>query len=369
MATLAADERDSWAKLRKMVRSVDKANDALINTIEAAAFVICLDDGSPNTPTERCNQFLLGDASNRWSDKSLQFAVCENGVSAYFCEHSMLDAASLKQINKFITEAIVKHEAETQPDGAINPVESLAKRCTFTTNAAIESHISRVQRHFRRSHAVVEFNHFYLPTLGNTLLRAHKLPSKAGYQLIIQLASLLHLGQQYPSWETQTVMLFHKGRLDWMQVVSPAMFAFCKAAIDDEAIPAAERRRLLREAVTVHASTMTRIGRGRGFAAHLEALREVLREDESLPAFFRDPTWEMMRVTSTKKLKIKTDASEGLMMQEGGFLMPDPESVWVHYEVEDERCRLWIQSTEGRTTPFFEALKKAAQRVKDLLEM
>ena len=101
--------------------------------------------------------------------------------------------------------------------------------------------------------------------------------------------------------------------------------------------------------------------------AHLEALQEVLREGEPVPAFFQDPTWEMMRVTSARK--IKTDASEGLMAQEAGFLMPDPESVLVHYELEDLGCRLYIQSTETRTGAFFEALQQAADMVKDLLEM
>lgn len=366
VATLSADERDSWAKLREMVKSTGQANDGLISMIEAAAFVVCLDDGSPNTPTERCNQFLLGDPSNRWSDKSLQFVVCENGVSAYICEHSMLDADSVKQMNKFITQVIVEHRSDAHLTEGNNLVANLAEEYTFTTNQAIESHIHRVQGQFKTRHVAAEFNHFHLPTIGTTFLRTHKIPSKTGYQLIIQLASLRHFGHQWPSWETLTTKLFSHGRLDWMQAVSPAMSAFCKAALDD-AIPAAQRRTLLREAATVHANTMTRIGRGRGYAAHLEALREVLGADEPVPALFADPTWEMMRVTGGRK--IKTDASEGLVAQEAGFLMPDPESVLVHYEVLDEGCRLFVQGTEGRTGAFFGAMVEAARRVKGLIEL
>lgn len=366
VAALSADERDSWAKVREMVKSVDEANDALITMIEAAAFIVCLDEGSPNTPTERCNQFLLGDPSNRWSDKSLQFVVCENGVSAYICEHSMLDAASLQQLSSFITHAIHEHNVEIRPNGKVELAHTATTHYTFTTNNAIENHIKQVLGHFRSIHAPAELNWFYLPTLSNDFLRTQKIPSKTGCQLIIQLASLLYFGQQFPSWETLTTMLFHKGRLDWMQVVSPALFHFCKAAINPS-IPLAERQMLLREAAKVHTSTMTRIGRGRGCMAHLEALQEMLCEEDPVPAFFKDPTWKMMHVTSARK--IKTDASEGLMVQEAGFLMPDPESLFIHYEIEDEGCRLYIQSTEGRTRAFFEALKDAAETVKDLLEM
>ena len=63
-----------------------------IQTIEAATFIVCLDDASPGTLVERCYQFLYADGSNRWYDKTLQFVVCDNGVSASVHEHSSLDA-------------------------------------------------------------------------------------------------------------------------------------------------------------------------------------------------------------------------------------------------------------------------------------
>ena len=383
VAALTADNRDSWAELRETVKTIHPTNDALISMIEAAAFVICLDDGSPTTPTERCNQFLLGDPSNRWSDKSLQFVVCANGVSGYICEHSMLDAASLKQINNFVTQAIfgplseMHHNANGYMNGDAGPetssvsydsikdFENLFQRYSFITNKVVDSHITRVQEHFRMSHVPAEFFHFRLPSVNLDFLNIHKIPSKTGCQLVIQLASLLYFGQQHPSWETLTMMPFHNGRLDWIQVVSPTMFQFCKAIIDPN-IPETECKKLLRESASTHTNTMMRIGRGKGFMAHLEALREVMDPHESVPALFMDPTWEKMRVTSSRK--IKTDTSEGLVAQEAGFLMPDPESVFVHYEIIDGGCIFWIQSTQGRTVPFCDALTEAAERVKRCLE-
>ena len=365
LATLSADKRDIWAKLQEDISSLSPKNSALIDMINAAAFIICLDDGSPATATERCNQFLLGNPSNRWSDKSLQFVVCENGVSGYICEHSMLDAASLKQINHFITRAIFEHNVDIDKDGQVNGHAESIEEYKFVTNTSILHHIDRLQKEFDKRYIPVEFSHFRLSTVGNAFLHTKKIPSKAGAQLIIQLASLLYYEKQHASWETVTMMPFHQGRLDWMQVVSPNMYHFCKAALDEH-IPLAERLALLRDAAQSHASTLTKIARGRGFAAHLEALQEVLQQHEPVPALFKDPTWEMMRVTSTRK--IKTDASEGLMAQEAGFFMPDPESVFVHYEVEDDGCIFFIQSTQGRTLPFCEALEKAEDVVKGILE-
>ena len=52
VATLTADERQSWAELRTTIKSLRKENDSLITMIEGAAFIICLDDESPETATE-----------------------------------------------------------------------------------------------------------------------------------------------------------------------------------------------------------------------------------------------------------------------------------------------------------------------------
>jgi hypothetical protein len=276
----------------------------------------------------------------------------------------------VKQINRSITQAILEHQPEAASRNGVH-VNGISARsgpveeCAFVINGFLESHIGRVNELFRMAHTPAEFSHFQLSHLGSRFLRRHGVPPKAGYQLTIQLASRLYYGQQHPSWEVLTLMPFHKGRLDWMQVVSPAMAEFCQAAMDETVSPSVCRP-LLRRAATTHASTVTRISRGKGFAAHLEALREVVRDGEPVPALFTDPTWEKMRVLSTRK--IKTDSSEGMLALEAGFLMPNPESVLVHYEVQEDGGVLFVQGTAGRTAAFCDALTKAANRVQTILE-
>lgn len=364
VATLTADMRDTWTDLRSAIRSLGAANQGLLSMIETAAFVVCLDDGSPMTPSQRSNQFVLGDPGNRWSDKCLQFVVCENGTSGYICEHAMLDAASMRLLNKAVTHAIVNHQPGEQIEMHASGQQQIATAHQFNINAEIESSIARVEAHFKATYDLVESRHHAIPNLGKGLLHKHKISSRTGLQLIIQLASLMYFGKQHPSWETVTTMAFEQGRLDWIQAVSEPMAAFCRAAID-ASVSDAEVRHLLRQAATTHTVTRTRVARGHGYAAHLEALREVLRHDEPVPAIFEDSTWEMMHVTNTRKLK--TDASEGLEVQEGGFFMPDPESVFVHYELEEERSLLFVQSTEGRAAAFCEALVLATGKVLSLL--
>lgn len=59
---------------RRMLQQLDTRNMKSIAAIEAAAFIICLDDTAPNNAVERAKQFHFGgkaDAANRWNDKSL----------------------------------------------------------------------------------------------------------------------------------------------------------------------------------------------------------------------------------------------------------------------------------------------------------
>ena len=345
-------------QVRDLVKSVNHANDILLHTIEAAALIICLDDESPSNPTERYNQLLYGDVSNRWSDKSLQFVVCANGVSGFLVEHAMLDAGSLHQLNEAVTRAILdldlaptntpspKEDAAAAAlanDDAIElpPIEIEEEHAFFATTSTIDSHIARVQRQFAASIIPTEYNHFAVSTLGAAVFRAYKCAPKTGCQLLIQLASRLYFGngpQQPPSWETVSLRTFRRGRVDLVQYAQPLVAEFCEAACagEDEdavAVSAATCRRLFFDAARACNVLATRVSRGHGFVGHLYALREVLRdEDEEIPSIFTDPIYEK---TKPGNRKLMTDYV-AWSVSEGGFMEADPENVWVHYEVDED---------------------------------
>ena len=300
--------------------------------IEAAAFIVCLDDGSPSTSNERSAQICWGDISNRWSDKPLQFVICNNGVSAYICEHALIDAGTLRKLSESVKQAITEHEHEARCAVATNGDHTTdLEEYTFVANTDIENHIHRVQERFQASILKTEWNHFSCTDFGSSFLKSHRCGAKAGYQLVIQLASLYYFGYQPPSWETITMRAFHKGRVDIIQSVLPPVAEFC-AAMRDGSAKATLRRELFYEASKAYTNAVTRISRGRGFAHHLYALQEVRKADEEEPMLFKDPIY-----AQTRPAKIMTDcvAWEGAI-SEGGFVMPDPEHVWVHYEVDED---------------------------------
>lgn len=386
IAGMTADRRDSWAKMRKMIRSGPLNNSTTIDMVENSAFVVCLDDGSPSTTTERSKQFLLGDIYNRWSDKTLQFIVCTNGESGHIFEHSMIDALPISRFDASIRKAILSHDEssyeltrgqngvndETHSHGAghvdgTNEVKNSDsqewyKEYQYITNAELDLHLANIKEEYEKSYSPSETESFTGNHFGTLYLRSHNVPPKSGYQVIIQLASLMYFGYHPPSFQTISMGLFNKGRVELIQSVLPEILAFTQSAFN-EALPIPERRELFIKAAKTHAATMIKISRGHGFATHLYALREVLRDGEEVPTLFNLSLYSRIRPG-----KLLTDnANRRGIIREMAITMPDPENVLLHYEVHDQKCDFSIKAPPGKSMVFFQAIEKATVLVRRLL--
>ena len=391
LTTLTSDSRDSWAQIRHALVSKGGDNHKAIQMVEAAAFVICLDDGSPSTPSERCNQFFLGSPTNRWADKSVQYVVCENGVSAFIGEHARIDGMGARHLVRHVAEAITRHEptqVTTSLNGSANgsimyrpkrlpSIESeYVTKFPTSIEPLLTANISTIQTRFAETFQSIEFRHYYISIFGSTFLRSHKCPPKTGYQLVVQLACRLWYSHFPDIWETVSLARFHKGRIDWLQTVSEESANFCEEALslspefgkenlipnghsveekrDRQASAKAHLRKLFQKASSTHANSITRIASGHGFKAHMHALRAVVNDgksplhngipkgsDESddkgeiepVPELFLDKQWQATEVPAIKKVKV--DCLEGMPMSETAFLMPRSDCIFIHYEVEE----------------------------------
>ena len=391
LATLTSDSRDSWAQIRQALVLKGGDNHKAIEMVEAAAFVICLDDGSPSTPSGRCNQFFLGSPTNRWADKSVQYVVCENGVSAFIGEHARIDGMGARPIVRHTAEAITRYEpaiaTKLLNESANGPIVQYQVRPPSTGSQYVTkfptrieplltANISTIQTRFAETFQPIEFRHYAISTFGSTFLRSHKCPPKTGYQLVVQLACRLWYGHFPDIWETVSLARFHKGRIDWLQTVSEDSANFCEEALslspefgkenlipnghsveekrDRQASAKAHLRNLFQKASSTHANSVTRIASGHGFKAHMHALRAVVKDGKSpsqngspkeddksddmediepVPELFLDKQWQATQVPAIKKVKV--DCLEGMPMSETAFLMPRSDCIFVHYEVEE----------------------------------
>ena len=390
----------------------DQRNTSTLRMIEEAAFVVALDNSSPKTPSQRCNQFFLGDSSNRWTDKTMHFVVCENGVSAMVCEHSMLDGLSVKSLHAAITEGIMSDGASTSPPSPVDSIGewqvigSKASHSSSSSNSPtsqpsssdgvttpskkepralyqelhfhlsdLHARISYLQSDFKSRYAPIELTHYSLNSITANTFRSLRISPKIGFQLVIQLACLrFYNGEQPESWEAVSLARFHQGRVDWIQAVDTPMKDFCSAAAKFKDGGAKGDRAVLKDmlldAAASYTNRMTNISRGHGFVAHLYALLALAQQEQSehqtpLPALFQDPQWTATSVPSVKR--VKTDCVEGLDLQETCFLMPRPECVYVHFEPRNDGCVFFVQTWVGFSQGLCEAIGWAAETVGEIL--
>jgi carnitine O-acetyltransferase len=135
---------------REKLKSVPD-NEKYLHVLEAAAFIVCLDDASPEGAPERARHFHFGDGRNRWNDKSIQFVICENTVSGIVGDHSMLDASTLLGLNKYVYKAIQQHQNIFSDDTTIGEVLNLIHEVKPVVLPEIEDEITRMQADFARN--------------------------------------------------------------------------------------------------------------------------------------------------------------------------------------------------------------------------
>jgi hypothetical protein len=88
----------------------------------------------------------------------------------------------------------------------------------------------------------------------------------------------------------------------------------------------------------------------------------MVRDSESVPELFLDEVYQRSRPR-----KIMSHCHDTAMLEKG-FGLRDPEAIWVHFEVEDERVRFSITGHGyGKSEAFEGELKKALETIRLLL--
>lgn len=95
LGVLTAEDRDTWADVREHLEKTH--NDAALETIDSALFLVSLDDKasfSPEEPVPIVQNMLHGNSNgliNRWFDKSFSLIICKDGNAGINFEHSWGD--------------------------------------------------------------------------------------------------------------------------------------------------------------------------------------------------------------------------------------------------------------------------------------
>jgi acyl transferase domain-containing protein/NADPH:quinone reductase-like Zn-dependent oxidoreductase/NAD(P)-dependent dehydrogenase (short-subunit alcohol dehydrogenase family)/acyl carrier protein len=360
VGVLTTDNRDAWAENRRLLQEISPENERLIRMIESAALVIYLDSSTPTTARERGHLFLHANGFNRWCDKTVQFAVCDNGWSAIIGEHSMIDGYTMRRLNEFVMEAIQNHVPVAEQGHGI---ESRAMQSfTFQVTPFIERKIIAAQSGLLVRTSVNEMVSFETTSLGIHLFRRHKVPPKSGVQVAIQLASRKYFGYNPLAHETVSQSHFLKGRLDIGHTLWPEVKLFCDTVLTNSDLPLTKMQPILLEAVKSHASNLMRYSQGHGHHRHLQCLQYCIRKDEEVPEFFASEIYG-----ASRPRMLTTDCLEtGLW--ETGTLAGRAGGIWIHFEVQKDRVRFSAWGPQGRMDGFEQMVLESARIVQQILE-
>jgi len=289
VGVMTSENRDTWTEMRESLIKASPANLTALQTIEAGAFLICLDDASPVTLEERAHQYWHGDGSNRWYDKPLQFIVNDNGTSGFLGEHSLMDGTPTHRLNDTINDWIFNNKLDfDSPSVRSNLPDPVPVR--FQLNPELHEDIGRAQAHFARVIGEHELKVQAYQGYGKGLIKKFRCSPDAYVQMIIQLAYKKFYGKNRPTYESASTRRFQQGRTETCRTVSEDSIAFCDG-MENPDVPVEQCRELLKTAINSHVAYITDASDGKGVDRHLFGLKKCIKEGEQVPEIYSDPTY------------------------------------------------------------------------------
>ncbi|KAI1803408.1 acyltransferase ChoActase/COT/CPT [Daldinia bambusicola] len=289
VGALTSQNRDIWAEVRQLMTEDSNENLEAIQDIEAASFVVCLDDASPSTLEERAHQYWHGDGQNRWYDKPLQFIVNDNGTSGFLGEHSMMDGTPTHRLNDYVNDVIFGNKLNFD-DPNVRPNLPAPTEIKFDVSKKLQAHIDQAIQAFQEVIGKHELAVQAYQAYGKGLIKKFKCSPDAYVQMVIQLAYYKMHGQNRPTYESAATRRFQLGRTETCRTVSDESVAFCNA-MADPAVSNEDREKLFRKAVAAHIEYISAASDGKGVDRHLFGLKKLLGPKDKLPEIYTDPAY------------------------------------------------------------------------------
>ncbi|KAJ3021209.1 Carnitine O-acetyltransferase mitochondrial [Thoreauomyces humboldtii] len=306
VGALTSENRDTWTEVRDQMLQSPR-NRASLETIESAAFVVCLDDSSPVTRDESSRACWHGDGRNRFFDKPLQFIVFENGKAGFLGEHSMMDATPTSMMCEYICKGLdrntINHGTQNSDSLStprklpfdVSNLEAPIKTAEKNFDALIARHDLRVQA-------------FY--GYGKDLIKKFKMSPDAYVQMAIQLAHYKMFGVCKPTYESAQTRKFGFGRTETCRSVSVESVEWVKA-MENSTVPIAQKVDLGKKAVGAHIKYMNDCVEGKGVDRLWLGLKLALKPHEPVPEFFKDPAFDYSKHWFLSTSQISSEYYEG----------------------------------------------------------
>jgi carnitine O-acetyltransferase len=362
--------RTEWARARCALIDAHADNASNVDTIERAAFVLCLDDCAASSDQAMGELAFHGGggggehSANRYFDKSMQIVVDRSGRAAANFEHSWGDGILFAHlIDDAHARADTLIEEARQPSAASARIHVSTLRWRRVDKARVDSaralFASRVADNTMRQVHFGEFGRARLKQIG-----AHP---DAFMQLAMQLAyARVNGGKATAVYESVATLKFVHGRTETARSCTAESRRFVETMLDDEQFGDDARREAYACAQRKHVSIMRDASNGLGCDRHLFGLQCAARElGVAAPSLFASAHY----VRSTT-FHLSTSQNVPRRVFGFGFAEQTESGYGVPYSVmHSERLYFSVSSRRGvdETERMCSSIVEAFRRVERLL--
>ncbi|ORY74341.1 carnitine O-acetyltransferase [Protomyces lactucae-debilis] len=406
MGVLTSETRQVWADLRSKIQSDQDGsnNKECLSIIDAALFVVCLDDSEPQGKAAVSANMLcgtydiatgvqIGTCTNRWYDK-LQLIVCKNGSAGINFEHTGVDGHTvLRFVSDIYTDTIMRFAKTINPAApnlwpsmspdpakrdpeSFGDVDSTPHKLEWTLDQELSNGIRFAETRLsdlilQNEICVLEFTGY-----GSNYMKSSGFSPDAFVQMAFQAAYYGLYGRVESVYEPAMTKQFLHGRTEAVRSATVESVNFIKRFCEN--VNPAIKVDALQKACKRHTAITRECGQGQGQDRHLYALYKMHEmrvaaekkegrhspgaSDVTVPALFADIAWE--RVNNTI---LSTSNCGNPALRMFGFGPTSPEGFGIGYIIKENSISICAASKHRQTSRYLETLSNYFLEVRALI--
>jgi len=363
IGALTSENRDIWTEAREALIAASPENAKSLERIESAAVIVCLDDTKPVTREDISWACWVGNGRNRFYDKH-QFLVFDNGRSGFLGEHSCMDGTPTLRMNEFILASLAANKADLGAPRDASTGSSLPAptELTFNLDGKVTKFVDEACAHFDALVGRHDMHVLHYEGYGKDLMKKFKASPDAWAQLVKQLAFHKMEGRPAVTYESCQTRKFQRGRTEVIRSASNENKAWAEAMLSPD-VSDTRRATLFRQAVSRHLQYAAWAADGQGVDRHLFGLKKMLKEGESLPKIYEDPSF-----SKSGHWELSTSQLSSRFVDGWGYGEVVEDGYGLSYSIDDHYIQWTITSLKRNTAELKHYLAEAATEVRQMME-
>lgn len=411
LGVLSTENRKVWSDLRKEIKK-DGHNEACLEVMDSALFVVCLDDASPKDLSELCSNFLcgtyeldggiqIGTCTNRWYDK-LQIIVCADGSAGINFEHTGVDGHTVlrfaadvytdelmllaRSINPSAPQlfhatlspyakSFKRKPGQPLPPKLRHPIDTAPKKLEWNLNSVLRVGIQFAETRLSDLICQNDCQALEFKGYGKNFITSHGFSPDAFVQMAFQAAYFGLYGRTECVYEPAMTKAFLHGRTEAIRSVQPESVHFTKTFFSDAS--AAQKVSALRKACETHTKLTKECSQGLGQDRHLYALYCLIKrqlagelpgndqnwpKDNKMPEIFTDKGYEIL---SRSILSTSNCGNPALRLF--GFGPVDRDGFGLGYIIKDDGISVAATSKHLQTRRLLHTLNRYLLEIQQLI--